>query len=152
MDYSDLLKSKSKRQYTSDQDFSKQVPNTRGGSIERSHPAIDPNKPIQLNGKHPAIDSNKPYDIGNKLMSGDSKVPAGKMVNTPFGGAMMRSGHELDEGSKRMQSLSKVSKGYAKTMITNKKTEWTKFMTDMPKGYRTKEEISAKRKELSAKK
>jgi len=104
MDYSDLLKSKSKRQYTSDQDFSKQVPNTRGGSIERSHPAIDPNKPIQLNGKHPAIDSNKPYNIGNKLMSGD------------------------------------------------RKTEWTKFMTDMPKGYRTKEEISAKRKELSAKK
>ena len=106
------------RQYSNPIDFSKPVPNTRGGSINRSHPAIDPNKPIQLNGKHPAIDSNKPYDIGGKLMSGGSKVPAGKMVNTPFGGAMMRSGHELDEGSKRMQSLSKVAKGYGKTMIT----------------------------------
>ena len=92
------------RQYSNPIDFSKPVPNTRGGSIKRSHPAIDPNKPIQLKGKHPAIDSNNPSDIGGKLMSGD------------------------------------------------RKTEWTKFMTDMPKGYRTKEEIGAKRKELLAKK
>jgi hypothetical protein len=36
--------------------------------------------------------------------------------------------------------------------IDGKKAEWSKFMTDMPKGYRTKEEIGAKRKELLAKK
>ena len=40
------------------------------------------------------------------------------MVKTPFGGAMMRSGIEMTEGSKRMQSLSKATRGYGKTMIT----------------------------------
>jgi len=41
-------------------------------------------------------------------------------------------------------------KSYASN--TGKKAEWAEFMTDMPKGYRTKEEIGAKRKELLAKK
>ena len=60
----------------------------------------------------------KKFDWAEQNMKLLKNVPAGKMVNTPFGGAMMRSGHELDEGSKRMQSLSKVSRGYGKTMIT----------------------------------
>jgi hypothetical protein len=49
----------------------------------------------------------------------------------------------LDTGQSR-------AKSYASD--TGKKAEWTEFMTDMPKGYRTKEEIGAKRKELLAKK
>ena len=49
----------------------------------------------------------------------------------------------LDTGQSR-------AKSYASD--TGKKAEWTEFMTNMPKGYRTKEEIGAKRKELLAKK
>ena len=49
----------------------------------------------------------------------------------------------LDTGQSR-------AKSYASD--TGKKAEWTEFMTNMPKGYRTKEEIGAKRKELLTKK
>tara|TARA_Y100000296_G_C5027232_1_gene182879 strand:- start:250 stop:564 length:315 start_codon:yes stop_codon:yes gene_type:complete len=36
-------------------------------------------------------------------------------------------------------------------MSDSRKAKWTAFMTDMPKGYRTKEEMAAKRKELRSK-
>jgi len=51
-----------------------------------------------------------------------AKMPAGKMVHTPFGGAMMRSGIEMDEPSKRMQQQGKSAMSYGKSLLTKKPT------------------------------
>ena len=46
----------------------------------------------------------------------------------------------------------KTSSDYSSLLTKgSRKTEWKAFMTDMPKGYRTKEEMASKRKELTNK-
>ena len=56
----------------------------------------------------------------SRNMQALKKMPAGKMVHTPFGGAMMRSGIEMDEPSKRMQQQGKSAMGYGKSLLTKK--------------------------------
>tara|TARA_Y100000296_G_scaffold80162_1_gene105158 strand:- start:407 stop:658 length:252 start_codon:yes stop_codon:yes gene_type:complete len=46
----------------------------------------------------------------------------------------------------------KTSSDYSSLLTkgSSKKQKWLNFMTDMPKGYRTKEEMAAKRRQLNA--
>ena len=71
-------------------------------------------------------------------------------------GEQIRGTHPIGNPSKPVMRKHPI--GDPKEKITgqlmsgDRKAEWSEFMTDMPKGYRTKEEIGAKRKELLAKK
>ena len=71
-------------------------------------------------------------------------------------GEQIRGTHPIGDPSKPVMRKHPI--GDPKEKITgqlmsgDRKAEWSEFMTDMPKGYRTKEEIGAKRKELLAKK
>lgn len=61
----------------------------------------------------------------------------------------------IDRGQSR-EKLNPLDTGQSRTKSyasnAGSQAEWLEFMTDMPKGYRTKEEIGAKRKQLINKK